>query len=102
MRAAEGGVARQLRPKKNTNIFNHPFSPRRDPGQLIGWVENSAGCEGVGGAGVGHTFTGVICSCREHRQTGRLERRGTDTPALELYAFFRHIPTQDISVAEVR
>lgn len=67
------------------NIFNQSFSPRRDPGQLIGWVENSAGCEGVGGAGVGHTFTGVICSCREHRQTGPLERRGTDTPVLELY-----------------
>lgn len=80
---------------QNMNIINQPFSPRRDPGQFIGWVENSAGCEGVGGAGMGHTFTRVICSCREHRQTGRLERRGTDTPVL-------HILTQDISVAEVR
>lgn len=67
-RAADGVWPDSLRPKTPT-IFNQPFSPRRDPGQLIGWVEYSAGCEGVGGAGVGHTFTGVICSCRENGQT---------------------------------
>lgn len=32
-------------------------------GQLIRWVENPAGGEGVGGAGVGHTFPWEMNLC---------------------------------------
>lgn len=41
--------------------------PRRDPRQLVSRVEDSTGCEGVGRAGVGHAFTGVVRSCKSHK-----------------------------------
>ena len=46
-------------------------SPRRDSRLLICWVEDSTGGEGVSGAGVGHAFTWVVCSCRSHKTQNR-------------------------------
>lgn len=68
--AHEPGVGRNHTPGLKATISAGWFSPGRDPGQLIGRVEYSAGCEGVGGAGVGHAFTRVICSCREQKGRG--------------------------------
>lgn len=38
--------------------------PWCDPCLLVSWVEDPTGCEGVGGAGVGHAFTRVVRSFR--------------------------------------
>lgn len=41
--------------------------PGCDSGDLVRWVKDPTGCEGVGGAGVGHALTRVV-HCKTHNQ----------------------------------
>lgn len=81
-------------------------SPWCDPRQLISWVKDPAGREGVGGAGVGHAFTWVVRSwrSRKHKTTSHFQAPWHNNVTVHL----QHIDvlyccalTQSISVAEV-
>lgn len=93
-----------------TLIINHQAapeavfcSPRSDPCLLISRVKDPTGCEGVGGAGVGHAFTRVVRSCR----LGNADNRsGCDNVRVKHWVYGAcvnavSVLTDGISVAEM-
>lgn len=75
--------------------------PRGHPCLLVGWMQDAAGCEGVGGAGVGHAFARVVHSLwgQEHRAMVKrsIHRWWSDSGIIQ-----RVLLTHGVSVAEVR